>query len=347
MMETFEQKLLTNDLETFQFLLSQLMSPENETVSLGLSLLNQMLQSNVEDNLMQTEKGKEVFGKIKVVLNVLCDSETQFIGELARKTRLSLMTQGSPNLNGTESDKIFNDALDSLRDELVPIRAHGINQLKMLVLQKDPIAFTNLDTIISIFLDLLNDEDSFLYLNAVKGVSSMATVYPTQIIHRITKAYSSSQNTQDYIERLGEAFLQVIRSAGNSLEIHGKLIFDTLMLVLNNKNMASRQSALSLLASITETNFYLLLPFINQILAYIEGCLTLQEEDFVKQGALLVASAILRNELHADRSYIDSRALNSLGTAAAYLAETSAIEIIRINAKSVASDCQKCSWLII
>ncbi len=257
------------------------------------------------------------------------------------------MTQGSPNRNGTESDKIFNDALDSLRDELVPIRAHGINRLKMLVLQKDPIAFTNLDTIISIFLDLLNDEDSFLYLNAVKGVSSMATVYPTQIIHRITKAYSSSQNTQDYIERLGEAFLQVIRSAGNSLEIHGKLIFDTLMLVLNDKNMASRQSALSLLASITETNFYLLLPFINQILAYIEGCLKLQEEDFVKQGALLVASAILRNELHADRSYIDSRALHSLGTAAAYLAETSAIEIIRINAKSVASDCQKCSWLII
>ena len=53
----------------------------------------------------------------------------------------------------------FQEAIKSLADPLIPVRAFGLNILKGLVMTRDPVAVEKLDLIISIFLEQLADED--------------------------------------------------------------------------------------------------------------------------------------------------------------------------------------------
>jgi hypothetical protein len=66
-------------------------------------------------------------------------------------------------LEDAESERVYQSALKELADELLPIRAHGLNEIKKLVLARNPVATKNLGAILCIFLDMLQDEDRFVY----------------------------------------------------------------------------------------------------------------------------------------------------------------------------------------
>lgn len=135
---------------------------------------------------------------------------------------------GIKNSKGTSleaSKEKYREAMKSLQDDLLPIRAHGMGMLKEMALARDPLVSSGegLDQLLDIFVRLVQDEDSYIYLNAVKGLSAMTDAYGNEIIKKLGEIYSDNTNKLDNRLRIGEALLQTIQRCGDALGKYGNL----------------------------------------------------------------------------------------------------------------------------
>lgn len=126
----------------------------------------------------------------------------------------------------------YQEALRCLQDPLLPVRGHGLIILQGVVKAPD-FDKALVPAIMDIFLQALRDEDSFMYLNAVRGLSSMVDGLGKEVLQSLTSAYASgldngvgvhlSKEDLDFRLRIGEALTQSIKRCGTALSIYGEL----------------------------------------------------------------------------------------------------------------------------
>lgn len=140
----------------------------------------------------------------------------------------------------------YQKALKLLQDPILPVRAHGLLLLRQLVTPKRPSSTSppqgkpQLDpalmpSILSIFLQSIQDDDSYIFLNAVQGLSAMVETDGKDVLGSLVKIYSTgldglaasvlTKHDVDTRIRVGEALGQVIRRCGDALGIYGMLNF--------------------------------------------------------------------------------------------------------------------------
>lgn len=138
-----------------------------------------------------------------------------------------------------EAHETYQRALKLLQDPILPVRAHGLLLLRQLV---SPRSAGNSDkkpyvdvalapSIISIFMQAIQDDDSYMFLNAVQGLAAMVDTFGKDVLKGLVTEYSShldglagtnlTQNDTEKRIRVGEALGQVIRRCGEALSIYG------------------------------------------------------------------------------------------------------------------------------
>lgn len=193
--------------------------------------------------------------------------EARMVLELRRASlqfgapRSSAAGDGNKAPDGMEQSRAkYQEALKLLQDPLLPVRAQGLHLLKSLIkpatkndttattattsqdlLRTDPAL---LPAILSIFVGALTEDDSFLYLNAVQGLSLLVDVFGRQVVGGLIKVYTGGggverrttgplrvtaivkdvtatgakgQSEVDKRLRVGEALVQVVQRAGDAL----------------------------------------------------------------------------------------------------------------------------------
>ncbi|BFZ62615.1 hypothetical protein YB2330_003716 [Saitoella coloradoensis] len=178
---------------------------------------------------------------------------------IAARTSVSDDVKSTLTAEKTSVEK-YAEGLQLLQDPLVPVRAHGMQMLRDLVDVADPVVDVN--AVLSIFTNLVRDEDSFIYLNAIKGLSALTYRYGIDITRHLLQAYaeSSEQWTVDARLRVGEALLRTIQGLGAALV--GDVATDIARVLLDvsarrketSKDVRLRASALSILGMAVETN---------------------------------------------------------------------------------------------
>jgi hypothetical protein len=167
------------------------------------------------------------------------------MGVLAREARLVIMarlasvsysTSASTSRKKKEdsSQETYQKALKLLQDPILPVRAHGLLLLRQLV-TGTPGSASNHKTldralipgILSIFRQCLEDEDSYIFLNAVQGLSAMVDTFGKEVLTTLVSLYCDGADkphvvgmTQTDVNkrvRVGEALGQVITRAGTAL----------------------------------------------------------------------------------------------------------------------------------
>ncbi len=123
----------------------------------------------------------------------------------------------------------YREALKLLSDPLLPVRGHGLIMLQDVVKAKD---FNRalVPGILDIFMRSIEDEDSFMYLNAVKGLSSMVDGIGKEVLGKLINVYcgglkhGTTLSLSDLDQRLryGEALVQSIRRCGKAFGAYGK-----------------------------------------------------------------------------------------------------------------------------
>lgn len=186
---------------------------------------------------------------IFALLEPLVRDGSSSVRQLAREARMvmtarlasssSLRKPTSADSEEESAQAIYQKALKLLQDPILPVRAHGLLLLRQLVTppnrdSKDPKLHDPalVPAILSIFLQSIQDDDSYIYLNAVQGLAAMVETFGKDVLRGLVKEYTDgldglgsttlTQHDIDVHVRVGEALGSVIRRCGSSLASYGQ-----------------------------------------------------------------------------------------------------------------------------
>lgn len=141
-----------------------------------------------------------------------------------------------PTKKEDDAQTRYQEALKLLKDPLLPVRAHGIFLLRQLVSPQSGASIADsalVPGILSIFLQAIQDDDSYMFLNATQGLAGMVDGYGKEVLKALVREYSKSldglgaasmsQGELDTKTRIGEALGIVIGRCGDALGDYGNL----------------------------------------------------------------------------------------------------------------------------
>jgi hypothetical protein len=208
-------------------------------VPTAISLLLATLESN-EDIVVKTHP---ILHPIEAHLQTLSEdavsSDTKKLSReallilSARQALSSFATSSSKPSPVTSSQEIYRKALNLVQDPLLPVRAHGLIMLKDLVNSPDyDKALT--PNIMDLFMHSVQDPDSYVYLNAVKGLAGMVDAMGREVLISLVGTYSGlvgkaekREMAKDELEkalRIAEALSLVVQRLGEALSAYGTLL---------------------------------------------------------------------------------------------------------------------------
>ncbi|CEH11927.1 Uncharacterized conserved protein [Ceraceosorus bombacis] len=160
---------------------------------------------------------------------------------------------------------LYNKALRLLQDPIVPVRAHGLTVLGDLVREADGVRMEAalVPALLDILIQIVQDEESFLYLNAIKVLAALARRRDSdsRTLGRLVDVYvgaisprSLSMHASELDKRLrvGEALLLVIKQS----EIQATELIAPLLSALASAYVPAtlRSSVISVLGTTVEAN---------------------------------------------------------------------------------------------
>ncbi|KAL0949934.1 hypothetical protein HGRIS_009961 [Hohenbuehelia grisea] len=168
-------------------------NPDDEITETALNLLLSILE--VHETL--SARTEPILNDIFELLEPLALSDaTQDIRSLAREARMVMTARlASTSSSGTKSRNVeqedaqatYQKALKLLQDPILPVRAHGLLLLRQLVappkISHEPrLQPALVPAILSIFLQSIQDDESYIFLNAVQGLSLMVETYGGEVL---------------------------------------------------------------------------------------------------------------------------------------------------------------------
>lgn len=218
-------------------------APSEQLQVTGLTLLLALLEGHDDLTVENTPALRSISSK----LSKLEEAATETTARLAKDANFILSLRSASARASTSSGEgrddplrasreTYQEALKLLQDPILPVRAQGLSILRSLVDSKDALLKTDtalIPAILDIFVHAVQDDDSFIYLSAVQGLSGMVDQFGKDILRRLVSLYvgndpdsvgSGEKGVKELDSRLrvGEAMIQVIQRADKSLPILGK-----------------------------------------------------------------------------------------------------------------------------
>ncbi|KAF9483931.1 ARM repeat-containing protein [Pholiota conissans] len=265
---------------------SEVIGPDDELIETAITLLLSILEA--DETL--TARTHPIFNDIFAKLEPLALKGSSALRRLAREARL-VITARLANTSGTkgtspckreheDDQEVYQKALKLLQDPILPVRAHGLLLLRELVgprTKNHKINQALVPSILSIFLQAVQDEDSYMYLNAVQGLTALSNTFGKEIIQALVQDYADrlgglgagnlTQQDLDVRTRIGEALSSVIKRCGTALSLYVDILVPPMFSVVRNANvpLALRTSCLSLLADCVDTYPLAMLPYTQDL----------------------------------------------------------------------------------
>ncbi|KAL8857496.1 MAG: hypothetical protein Q9178_005990 [Gyalolechia marmorata] len=194
-------------------------------VSSALSLLSAVLAPS--DNPLDI--GESILQSIQISLEYIAQasssldssitmSASNILVLLQLRSDISKYSKSTmkPHVNDLHADdrNEHRTALIHLSDDLAPVRAQGVSTLTNLILKSSPIL--NIPSTGILLLSLLQDEDEYIYLSAIKALGYLASNHPKTVVQMLVERYadSSEDTTLDVRIRVGEALNKTIEHLG-------------------------------------------------------------------------------------------------------------------------------------
>ncbi|KAJ3810019.1 hypothetical protein F5876DRAFT_89124 [Lentinula aff. lateritia] len=263
---------------------SEAFTADNEMEETSITLLLSVLEAN--ENL--SARTEPILNDIFELLEPRVNHSPSAVRSVAREARMVMTARlalGDDDvyLNKTidtqaESPReIYQKALKFLQDPILPVRAHGLLLLRQLASASTDSAKMDpalVPAVLEIFVQSIQDDDSYIFLNAVQGLAALVDNYDRSILKRLVYDYTkhldgleAGNMTQQDVNtrvRLGEALSMVIRRCGATLGATGNVIIPPLLRVVRSRTVPTtlRTSSLSLLADCQDTYALAVLPYL-------------------------------------------------------------------------------------
>ncbi|AET37901.1 Rtp1p Ecym_2149 [Eremothecium cymbalariae DBVPG len=175
-------------------------------------------------------------------------------------TDVSTSSPSCSVVDGETDQESLEKALANIHDSLVPIRAHGLFQLRQLIESGSPAV--NIQTVLDLHIQQLRDPEPFVYLNAIKGLSALCQTAPNDTLPLLLDIYQPktppTPPSLDESLRLGEVFINYITTENELFQ--GAYANSIVNLALHNirerdsTDNRIRMSSISILGVCLKTN---------------------------------------------------------------------------------------------
>ncbi|KAH7879787.1 uncharacterized protein C8R40DRAFT_1035206 [Lentinula edodes] len=263
---------------------SEAFTADNEMEETSITLLLSVLEAN--ENL--SARTEPILNDIFELLEPRVNHSPSAVRLVAREARMVMTARlalgdddvSRNNAVDTQAEsprEIYQKALKFLQDPILPVRAHGLLLLRQLASASTDSAKMDsalVPAVLEIFVQSIQDDDSYIFLNAVQGLAALVDNYDRSILKRLVYDYTKhldgleagNMNQQDVDTRirLGEALSMVIRRCGETLGATGNVIIPPLLRVIRSPTAPTtlRTSSLSLLADCQNTYALAVLPYL-------------------------------------------------------------------------------------
>ncbi|KAF9199682.1 hypothetical protein BGZ49_010174 [Haplosporangium sp. Z 27] len=206
-----------------------------------LSLVLTLLSAILTENEHLSQQDRHLLSLTLVHIKKLSDHPLIEIRRVAHDLQTLIPTRLNSTGSGEGEDaprktemeiemEKYASALAALQDSLLPVRAHGLHILRDMILAKSIVltqqqsgvsqdAERELDHALDIFVQHVQEPDSFIYLNAVKGLAALTDAHGPEILRKLMRIYANEDGKQklDTRLRIGEALVQTVQRCGEAL----------------------------------------------------------------------------------------------------------------------------------
>ncbi|XP_054632065.1 transport and Golgi organization protein 6 homolog isoform X2 [Dunckerocampus dactyliophorus] len=203
--------------------------------------------------------------------------------------------QGSVTSETSLPSKGFSDWLLEACDPDIPTKAFALRTLTQKVQSKDPETLHDLEKVLILFLENLENEDSFIYLSAIQGLASLADSYPERILERLLRDFQdgpshSTTNTDHSLEfrlKIGEVLMRASRAMGDLAPHLGHPLVTAFLRGTRDSDQSVRASSLSNLGELCQRLDYALGPLAQELSSCLTALIKTEKEAEVLSDVLL------------------------------------------------------------
>jgi len=240
---------------------------------------------------------REMAGQLQAII---ASRDRQWVLEDEATDHDATATAANGASPASSSKEAIRRILQEIKDPFLPVRAHGLVNLRKLILARDPLALRNLDQALAIFQAQLHDSDTFVYLGAIEGLSALGDIEPARVIPIVTESFADVTREPTCRLKLGEALVKIARRCGHVLPEYAKSFVDAFLIGCRDHDAMIRASSLSNLATVMKTLGVASNRYVSDVLAAITTMLALESDPIVRRGTLYPAE--LHSLIHSFQS---------------------------------------------
>lgn len=198
--------------------------------------------------------------------------------------------------------KAFSECMLEACDPDVPTRAVALRSLTRSFRDGDREALQNKDKLLTLFLENLEHEDSFVYLSAIQGLAVLADSFPEQILQRLLGEYQTGtsdgppQKERSLETRLkvGEVLMRASRAMGDLAPHYGRPLIGVFLSGTRDEDSSVRASSLSNLGELCQRLNFSLGPLAQELSMCLTSLIKTDREAEVRRAAVHVIALVLR-----------------------------------------------------
>eukprot|EP00794_Sanderia_malayensis_P012320 gene12320-13591_t len=302
---------------------------KEETVSMSLGIMSLIIANANEAQENDYKKMQEFLPILKEISKL---HHSPDVKKLCDDLYVSIATYGAVNGNegdnkkanqddrlDLKSDEAFDRAMTDVADPLIPVRGHGLLHLAHLIEARNPKALSNIDSLLTTFMDSLHHNDTYIYLAAVQGLVALSSFKHNVIMPYLAKEFAmfgkeagvdarqqekvftkgaeakggSKKHLPEMRLKIGEALVKATRNCGPLLPKYSQILLASFLTGVKDEDDDVRTSSLSNIGEICKLLRFSIGSVIHEIFACISSVLRSDRSAKTRQAALLVVTMLL------------------------------------------------------
>ncbi|XP_061102382.1 transport and Golgi organization protein 6 homolog [Conger conger] len=224
----------------------------------------------------------------------------------SKDTANPLLVQDAPGGTGgsggsSPASRAFSECLLEACDPDVPTRAVALRSLTRALQDRSLEALQAQDRVLTLFLENLNHEDSFVYLSAIQGLAVLADSSPDTVLLRLLEEFGGGATgpspeacSLETRLKVGEVLMRASRALGDLAPHHGRPLIGVFLRGVRDADPSVRASSLSNLGELCQRLNFSLGPLTQELNCCLTAVIKTEREVEVRRAAVHVIALLLR-----------------------------------------------------
>ncbi|ODM96562.1 Transport and Golgi organization protein 6 [Orchesella cincta] len=226
---------------------------------------------------------------------------------------LGIIGRREKSRSGTVLKTRFNQAMEDASSPMVPVKGHGILELRKLIEERNAEALENEARVLKVFQDNLPNEDSYVYLMSIQGMAALGLKFHKTVVPALIKEYdfaNCDENSECYERsmyqslsneekmetrmKVGEILVKVIQKLGDFAPSYRAPLTNVFFRLMRDEEPLIRASALSNLGELCHLLKFTLGQVLTEVWFCVESILRTEKNVHVRRAALHLLVLLLK-----------------------------------------------------